>query len=156
MIEVMGVLMGIDLQAFSRPEGSSSDDLPSRPQNRPTSTPSTSTSPPEPTKPAASSSTASSSEPHKSAKVEEDVPMEDAEEEDPEAQEEKKARVEAGQQKKLGSEAYKKREFAVAAAAFEKAWDLWPKDITFLTNLSGTSWISFCFYYTKFKRSCLS
>lgn len=61
--------------------------------------------------------------------------MEEPEEDDEEA----KAKKEAEAAKKTGSEAYKKREFDVAAASFQKAWDLWPKDITFLTNLGGGS-----------------
>jgi len=68
-----------------------------------------------------------------SSKVEE-VEME---EEDPDAVEEKKKKAEAEAEKKVGSEAYRRRDFAAAAAAFEKAWELWPKDATFLTNLSG-------------------
>lgn len=60
------------------------------------------------------------------------------EEDDPEAIEEKKVKAAAEEQKKIGSDAYRKRDFETAAAAFEKAWDLWPKDVTFLTNLSGT------------------
>lgn len=119
MIEVMGVMMGIDLQAYSRPEGSS-DSAPQRPA----------TPPPEPK--------ASSSKPSQSsAKVEEDTPMAEPEEEDESAKEEKKAKTAAEEQKKIGSEAYRKRDFGTAAEAFQKAWDLWPNDITFLTNLSG-------------------
>lgn len=72
--------------------------------------------------------------------------MEEPEEEDPDVLEEKKAKAEAEAQKKIGSEAYKKREFETAAAAFEKAWDSWPKDITFLTNLSGMSIVIFNSY----------
>ena len=60
------------------------------------------------------------------------------EEEDPEALEEKKAKAAAEEQKKIGGDAYRKRDFETAVAAFQRAWDLWPKDITFLTNLSGT------------------
>lgn len=128
MIEVMGVLMGIDLQAFSRPEGASNDGFPPQANSLSTSTP-------EPKQPAASTSSSTAS---RSATVEDDVHMADApEEEDPEIQEEKKARMESEQQKKIGSEAYKRRDFETAATAFEKAWELWPKDITFLTNLSG-------------------
>jgi len=121
--------MGIDMQGFSRPEGS--DDLPPgvapETSSKPTSppprqTPTTQTPTPPPPKPT----------PPKPAKVEEDVEMEDDEDD-----EEVKARKEAEAEKKLGSEAYKKRDFETAAAHFSKAWDAWPKDLTFLTNLGG-------------------
>ena len=127
MIEVMGVLMGIDLQAFERPEGSG-DSGPSQSNQAPSSTP------PEPS---ASSSAAPQSS--SSAKIEEDVPMEEPEPEEdtPEAIEEKKDKAAAEEQKKIGNDAYRKRDFDAAGAAFEKAWELWPKDTTFLTNLSG-------------------
>ena len=122
MIEAMGVLMGIDLNAFGSPEDASAftaaeQATPSSPPPKPRSTPSTSTPAPAP-----------------EAKISEDVEMEEA---DPEALEEKKAAADADAQKKLGNEAYKKRDFVAAAAAFEKAWDLWPKDVTFLTNLGA-------------------
>lgn len=63
--------------------------------------------------------------------------MEEPEEEDEDAIAEKKAKAEALAEKAKGNDAYKNRKFDVAIAAFEKAWDLWPKDVTFLTNLSG-------------------
>lgn len=50
---------------------------------------------------------------------------------------EAKAKKDAEAAKKVGNEAYKKRDFEVAAENFQKAWDLWPKDITFLTNLGA-------------------
>ena len=119
MIEAMGVLMGIQLDAFTREEGSTEN---------PAAGPS---SPPPP-------SSSSGSKPK--APEPEDVKMadaEDPEEEDPEAIAEKKAQAEAEEQKKLGSDAYRKRDFATAQAAFQKAWEIWPKDVTFLTNLAG-------------------
>lgn len=63
--------------------------------------------------------------------------MEDPEEEDEDAIAEKKAKESALVEKNKGNAAYKERKFDIAIAAFEKAWDLWPKDVTFLTNLSG-------------------
>ena len=57
--------------------------------------------------------------------------------EEDEDDEEVKARKEAEAEKKLGAEAYKKRDFEAAITHFSKAWDVWPKDITFLTNLGG-------------------
>lgn len=68
--------------------------------------------------------------------------------EEDEDDEEVKARKGAEAEKKLGSEAYKKRDFEAATAHFSKAWDIWPKDITFLTNLGGgcthlvTHWVA--------------
>ncbi|KAF7980888.1 hypothetical protein HWV62_36063 [Athelia sp. TMB] len=119
MIDVLGALMGIDMQGFSRPEGS--DELPSgiskenmaSPPSSPPTQPSTSSSKPPPPAP------------------EEDVEM--ADEDDEEAV----AKKEALELKKVGSEAYKKKDFDEAAKNFEKAWDVWPKDITFLTNLGA-------------------
>ena len=127
MIDVLGALMGIDMQGFSRPEGS--DDLP--PGVVPGTTPKPTSSPPRqvPTPQASSSKSAPPPEP---AKVEEDVEMEEDEDD-----EEVKARKEAEAEKKSGTEAYKKRDFEAAITHFSKAWDVWPKDITFLTNLGG-------------------
>lgn len=51
--------------------------------------------------------------------------------------EEVKAKREAEAEKKLGAEAYKKRDFEAAATHFSKAWDVWPKDAAFLTNLGA-------------------
>ena len=51
--------------------------------------------------------------------------------------EEAAAKGEAEAEKKKGSEAYKKRDLEAAETHFSRAWEVWPKDITFLTNLSG-------------------
>ena len=114
MIDVLGVLMGIDMQGFAREEGS--EELPpglskGTPPSPPQSPPSTSTPAQEPPT--------------------EDIEM--AEEDDEEAQ----AKKDAEAAKKAGSDAYRKREFDEAARQFQKAWDTWPKDITFLSNLGG-------------------
>ncbi|KAL5487901.1 STI1 [Sanghuangporus weigelae] len=124
MIEVMGLLMGIDVQSFTRPEGAGNDG-PSEPFSSPPPNPSASAGP-------------STSSKTPSAKVE-DVEMQEAEsaEDDPEALEDKKLQATAEEQKKIGSDAYRKRDFETAVAAFQKAWDTWPKDVTFLTNLSA-------------------
>ncbi|KAJ7067943.1 activator of Hsp70 and Hsp90 chaperone [Mycena amicta] len=116
MIDVLGVIMGIDMQGFTRPEGS--DELPPGMSAAPSSPP-----------PAASSS--KPTPPSAPAPPAEDIEM--AEEDDEEAT----AKRDAEAAKKAGSEAYKKREFAEAVTQFSKAWDLWPKDITFLTNLGA-------------------
>lgn len=114
MIDALGVLMGIDIQAQTRPEGSS-EGFPQQEARPPT--------PP----PAASSSKKPEPEPEPA----QDVEMEEVDEE------EAKAKREAEASKKLGAEAYKKRDFDTAITHFEKAWDLYPKDITFLTNAGG-------------------
>ncbi|KAL9033483.1 MAG: hypothetical protein Q9214_007496, partial [Letrouitia sp. 1 TL-2023] len=56
--------------------------------------------------------------------------------EDEEALAKRRAKEEAENEKKLGTENYKKRQFDVAIEHYSKAWDL-HKDITYLTNLSA-------------------
>lgn len=127
MIDVLGVLMGIDMQGFTREEGSneppqSSSDgqkLPDEYWNK--------ESEPSPPAAASSSSAAKPTEPEP-AKAE-DTEMED--------DEDTKLKKEAEAEKKLGSDAYRTRDFAAAATHFLKAWEIWPKDLTFLTNLGG-------------------
>jgi stress-induced-phosphoprotein 1 len=127
MIDVLGVAMGIDLQGFSREEGS--DDLPPGLHNATAPSP-----PPSPLRTTPSYSTSNSKPtppPPAPEPKQEDVEMsqEDAEE--------AKAKADAVAEKEKGTEHYKQRRFDEAAAAFSKAWDLWPKDITFLTNLGA-------------------
>ncbi len=121
MIDVLGVLMGVNMQGFAREEGS--EELPPGVKKEDVQSP-----PPKPTspppQPAASSS--KSSEPPK----DEDVEMEDSED--------VTAKKEAEAEKKLGADAYKTRDFDTAIAHFQKAWDIYPKDIAFLTNIAGT------------------
>jgi stress-induced-phosphoprotein 1 len=121
MIDVLGALMGIDMQGFSRPEGS--DEVPPGVPGSAASPPS---SPPPSAKPAPAASSSK-------VREQEDVKMAEAEDEDVAA---KKA---AEAEKKLGAEAYKKRDLTAAVTHFNKAWDTWPKDITYLTNLAGGS-----------------
>jgi len=126
MIDVIGALMGLDVQGFTRPEGS--DELP---PGVPPSAATAATSPPpsaKPTSPAAASSS--------KVKEPEDVKMAEVEEEEVD-EEEAAAKKTAEAEKKLGAEAYKKRDFASAIAHFSKAWETWPKDVTSLTNLAG-------------------
>ncbi|KAI9721393.1 MAG: Hsp90 cochaperone [Chrysothrix sp. TS-e1954] len=82
----------------------------------------------------------------------EDVPMPDArpssrpppkreltpepEPEDEEAAAKKKAKAEADEEKRLGTEQYKKRQFDSAITHYDKAWSL-HHDITYLTNKSA-------------------
>lgn len=123
MIDVLGALMGIDMQGFAREEGS--DELP---PGYTKAEPELASPPPQPA--ASSSSSSSKQEPQKT---------EDVEMEEPEDDGEAKARKEAEAEKKLGAEAYKAKKLDEAAVHFQKAWDIWPKDVTFLTNLAGTS-----------------
>lgn len=121
MIEVLGALMGVDMAANTREEGSS--DLPEgfKEAPRPASPPAYQPSP-----------TPSSSRPTEPA------PTPPKEEEAMEVDgEEVQAKKDALAAKAAGTEAYKKREFDEAIAQFEKAWDLYPKDITFLNNAGG-------------------
>ncbi len=50
---------------------------------------------------------------------------------------------EAEDLKAQGNVAYKARKFEEAVGLYEKAWEIYPKDVTFLTNLSG-EYIIFC------------
>ncbi|OCH95864.1 TPR-like protein [Obba rivulosa] len=126
MIDVLGVLMGVDMQGFSREEGS--NEMPPGFSQASASASAPASSPPP-------QSTASTSPPPRPA-TPPPAPQEDVEmaEED---EEEAKARKEAEAEKKLGTEAYKARDFPSAIAHFQKAWDIWPKDVTFLTNLAA-------------------
>lgn len=63
-------------------------------------------------------------------------PVSEPEPVDEEALAKKKAKEEADQEKKLGTEKYRKRQFDEAIQHYSKAWDL-HKDITYLTNLGA-------------------
>lgn len=140
MIQVMGVLMGIDLQAFERPEGSKDlpEDLEEHRENIERQTAGTSTSshkketpPGKPSAPspgpATSSANASTSQ---DAKVEEDH-MDETEDG-------VKADKGAGDAEKAKANAlYLKRNFDEAIPHYQKAWELNPKDITYLNNLAA-------------------
>ncbi|KIW81341.1 hypothetical protein Z517_04366 [Fonsecaea pedrosoi CBS 271.37] len=119
-LEVMGVLLGVDMQMGMPPEGGPSDarraadeeeDVP-MPDARPQSN-----APPQAEKKAPE-------------------PEPEPEPEDEEAIAAKKAKEEAENEKKLGTENYKKRKFDEAIEHYGKAWDL-HKDITYLTNLGA-------------------
>lgn len=124
MISVLGVLMGVDMQGFS------GDDVPPEYDTKPSSSSS-------PTSPPTAPQQTSKPTPSKAAPPPpaEDVKMAEPEPEDEEA----KVKAEALKEKAKGNELYKKRDFDPAIAAYERAWELWPKDVTFLTNLSGMS-----------------
>ena len=126
MIQVIGVLMGVDLNAFERPEGSSDSFDPKNPE---------ASAPPAA---ASSSSTPSAKVEEEEVKQEEAEPME--------VDEEAGKKEEAEAIKKQGNEAYKARRFEEAIEFYEKAWSTWPKDISFLTNLAG-EFLSFLFSF---------
>lgn len=86
--------------------------------SKPTATPAASSSKPTPTPAPAQSQS-------------EDVEM-DAEEDTDAA-----AKKEADALKAQGTVAYKARKFEEAAELYQKAWDTYSKDVTYLTNLSG-------------------
>lgn len=94
MIQVMGVLMGIDLQTFERPEDAQGSEAAPK-EEKP--------APKEEPKP-------------------KDEPMPAAEEEP--ASEDQAAKKAADEEKKLGNERYLKRDFDAAAAHYSKAWEL--------------------------------
>ncbi len=48
-----------------------------------------------------------------------------------------KAKKAADELKTQGNAAYKSRKFEEAIEFYEKAWETYPKDVTYLTNLSG-------------------
>ena len=118
MIDVLGALMGIDLQASTRPEGS--DELPSDIQKD---------SPPPPASPPAPTPSSSKPKSPDVAPVQEDIEMED--------DDETRAKKEAEVAKEAGNVAYKNRNFEEAAKQFQLAWDTWPKNVAYLTNLGG-------------------
>jgi stress-induced-phosphoprotein 1 len=136
MIQVMGVLMGVDLNAFERPEGSNFD--PSNPgASAPPPPPAASSS--SSSKPTASSSSSNESKPTPSSsapppKKSEPTPAPEPMEVD---DEDSKAKAEAEKLKKQGNEVYKARKFEEAVELYEKAWETWPKDVSFLTNLAA-------------------
>ena len=81
--------------------------------------------------PDARPSTAKPAEPAKAPE-----PEPEPEPEDEEAISQRKAKEEADNEKKLGTENYKKRQFDAAIEHYGKAWDI-HKDITYLTNMSA-------------------
>jgi stress-induced-phosphoprotein 1 len=123
MIDVLGVMLGIDMQGYTRPEGSTDfePDLPQHGEAKPS-----------PTSPQPGPSTPPTSASHPpTPQKEKDVEME-ADDEDA------RNKREAEAAKAAGSAAYKKRDFAEALTQYTKAWELWPKDMTYLTNAGGS------------------
>ena len=87
----------------------------------------------------ASTPSASASKPaEKKAAPKEEPKEEPMDVDDPDVQ----AKKEAEASKAEGTVAYKARRFEEAVEKYSKAWELYPKDVTFLTNLSGKLAIS--------------
>ncbi|KAI0296069.1 activator of Hsp70 and Hsp90 chaperone [Multifurca ochricompacta] len=137
MIDVLGALMGFDMQGFSRPEGS--DDLPPGVPKSAASTSFPSSSPPPYAKPTSTPSASSSYKAPESVDVEMAGPekVETDDEEDEGEDEDAVAKAAAEAEKVLGTGAYKKRDLEAAITHFSKAWERWPKDVTYLTNLGA-------------------
>ena len=114
-LQVLGVLLGVDMQ-FGGPGDGESDQPPASASKDPEADELMSD-----VGPSASKSAGSKPEP-------------EVEDEDAIAQ--RKAKEEAEAEKKLGTELYKKREFDVAIEHYSKAWDV-HKDITYLTNIGA-------------------
>ena len=117
MLQVMSVLLGIDLSMGDPSAGGPSAQRQEHEEDvaMPDARPSSSAPPP---------------------KANEPEPEAEPEPEDEEVIAAKKAKEEAEEEKKLGTENYKKREFDAAIEHYGRAWDL-HKDITYLTNLSA-------------------
>jgi len=126
MIQVMGVLMGVDMDMMggmpsgaggeAGTAGEAEEDVP-----MPDARPSSAQNPPPKDPP--------------KQKAPEPEPVEP---EDEEAAAKAKAKAEAEAEKKLGTEQYKKRNFDEAIAHYSKAWEL-HKDITYLNNLGAAN-----------------
>lgn len=116
MLQVLGVLMGVDMDMRMPDEaGPSSSGPKEREEEMKDAPPPRTTAQPPPKK-----------EPE----------PEVVEELDEEAKEKAKAKAEADKEKALGTEFYKKRQFDEAIAHYSKAWEL-HKDITYLNNLGA-------------------
>ncbi|KAL2063534.1 hypothetical protein VTL71DRAFT_5339 [Oculimacula yallundae] len=119
MIQVLGVLMGVDMDMMSgMPGGGAGGDSGSGPREAEEDFPM-------PDAPPASAQ----AKPTK-------APSPEPEPLDEEAAEKAKAKAAADVEKKLGTENYKKRNFDEAIAHYSKAWELY-KDITYLNNLGA-------------------
>ncbi|KAL2157975.1 hypothetical protein VTH06DRAFT_4784 [Thermothelomyces fergusii] len=118
MIQVLGVLMGVDMDLRDAPPEAAAGSSNSRVEpEEDVPMPDVSAKKPEPAK-------------------KEPEPEPEPEELDEEALEKKKAKEAADKEKLLGTENYKKRNFDEAIKHYQAAWDLY-KDITYLNNLGA-------------------
>jgi len=118
-LQVMSVLLGIDMSFGGPGEGATARSTGSKEQEEDVPMP---------------DARPSSAKPAEPAKAPEPEPGPEPEDEETLAQ--RKAKEEADNEKKLGTENYKKREFDAAIEHYGKAWDI-HKDITYLTNMSA-------------------
>jgi stress-induced-phosphoprotein 1 len=118
-LQVMGVLLGIDM-SFGGPGDAASAAMGNRPRDS------------EEDEEMPDFKPTSNSQPSRAAPEE----VEEEDEEDEEEKAKKEAKIQADEEKKLGTENYKKRQFDEAIAHYSKAWEL-HKDITYLTNLGA-------------------
>lgn len=115
-LQVMSVLMGIDMkmggpddvEQMAKDKGAEQEEDVEMPDVRPTSQPPPKAKEPEP----------------------------EPEADDEESKAKKEAKAKADEEKKLGTDNYKKRQFDAAIEHYSKAWEL-HKDITYLTNRSA-------------------
>jgi stress-induced-phosphoprotein 1 len=115
-LQVFGVLMGLDMSFSDAPPGSSAAGAAEREDEEMPDL-----------EPPRSGRAAANKAPE---------PESESEEEDEEAIAQREAKAKADEEKKLGTENYKKRNFDAAIEHYSKAWEL-HKDITYLTNLSA-------------------
>jgi len=113
LIQVLGVLMGVDMEMTGAPPGGSGSRA----------------AEPEEDVPMPDAPSSKKPEPKK-------APEPEPEPEDEEALEKKKAKEAADKEKALGTENYKKRNFDEAIKHYQAAWDLF-QDITYLNNLGA-------------------
>ena len=121
-LQVMSVLLGIDM-SFGGADGGLGDMGESKRSNEP-----------EEDIPMGDAPSSAAAKSTSAPKAREPEPEPEPEDEDVIA--ERKAKEEADAEKKIGTEHYKKREFAPAIEHYGKAWDI-HKDITYLTNMSA-------------------
>jgi stress-induced-phosphoprotein 1 len=117
-LQVFGVMMGIDMDISNAPPGAASSGAGAR---EPEDEEMPDLEPPQPYKP-------------QTKKAPE--PQPEPEPEDEEAVAKREAKAKADEEKKLGTENYKKRQFDAAIEHYTKAWEI-HKDITYLTNLGA-------------------
>jgi stress-induced-phosphoprotein 1 len=121
MIQVLGVLMGVDMDMMG-------GGMPGGPGGAESAPREAEEDMPMPDAPSAPKQTP--------APKREPTPEPEPEPEDDEAAEKAKAKAAAEEEKKLGTENYKKRNFDQAITHYSKAWELY-KDITYLNNLGA-------------------
>lgn len=124
MLQVLGVMMGVDMD-MSFAGGAGAEGGPSQAREAEEDVPMSDARP---------SPSSQKPEPKK-----EPEPEPEPEPEDEEAIAAMKAKEEAENEKKLGTEQYKKRNFDEAIAHYSKAWELY-KDITYLNNLGAAKY----------------